>query len=274
MLHGRSATRLPAATRLGAPAGYDPQPTPAGPVPAEPATVPFSYPPPTRLPGLSAAGPSAPPKAPGRLRSWLPVAAVAALIGGAIGAGVTAIADNQNSGNSVRRHHPRERRRARSGRAERQRHHSPARGQGDPRRGVDRRQVRLQRGPGHGDDHHLRRGGDHEQPRDRALHPGWEHRHPSPSPSTARPRPCPPRSIGYDQTKDVALLKINNTSNLPDRHFRQLVQGRGGRRRGRHRQRARPVGGHPDGDPGHRLGPRALGDRRRQRAPRPRRCRT
>ena len=36
--------------------------------------------------------------APGRWRAWLPVAIVAALIGGAIGAGVTAIANNDHSG--------------------------------------------------------------------------------------------------------------------------------------------------------------------------------
>ena len=38
---------------------------------------------------------------PGRFRSWLPVAVVAALIGGAIGAGVTALADHTNNNNGV-----------------------------------------------------------------------------------------------------------------------------------------------------------------------------
>ena len=45
---------------------------------------------------------------PGRLKAWLPVAVVAALIGGAIGAGVTALADNNSSGERQQRHHPRE----------------------------------------------------------------------------------------------------------------------------------------------------------------------
>ncbi len=78
-----------------APAAYDAQPTPA-----EPATVPFSYPPPPD-PTLTGAAPSpGAARAPGRLRAWLPVVAVAALVGGAIGAGVTAIADNHNGDNT------------------------------------------------------------------------------------------------------------------------------------------------------------------------------
>jgi S1-C subfamily serine protease len=52
--------------------------------------------------GAPPSGPTE-PRAPGRFRAWLPVAVVAALIGGGIGAGVTAIADNNNSnaGNAV-----------------------------------------------------------------------------------------------------------------------------------------------------------------------------
>ena len=84
----------------------------------------------------------------------------------------------------------------------------------------------------------------------------------------------PTTLVGYDQTKDVALLKINNASNLPDRHLRQLGQGRRGRRRGGHRQRAGPGGRHADGDPGHRLGARALGHRRGRGHRRPRPSRT
>ncbi len=70
--------------------------------------VPFSYPP----AGGDAPYPGAtPPRGgrgtPGKLRAWLPVAIVAALIGGAIGAGVTAVADNNgnsSSGTSVTIH--------------------------------------------------------------------------------------------------------------------------------------------------------------------------
>ena len=60
--------------------------------------VPFSYPPSgdATYPGP---GPSGGKRStPGKLKAWLPVAIVAALIGGAIGAGVTALANNNNSG--------------------------------------------------------------------------------------------------------------------------------------------------------------------------------
>ena len=79
------------------PTGGDTQPTPV-----TPTAIPFSYPPPD--PG-TAGGPPAPPGGsrggtPGRWRAWLPVAIVAAVIGGGIGAGVTAIAnDNTSNGN-------------------------------------------------------------------------------------------------------------------------------------------------------------------------------
>ena len=81
------------------PTGGDAQPTP----PVAPAPIPFSYPPPD--PG-TAGGPPAQPGGsragtPGRWRAWLPVAVVAAIIGGGIGAGVTAIAnDNNSNGNA------------------------------------------------------------------------------------------------------------------------------------------------------------------------------
>ena len=53
--------------------------------------VPFTYPP-------STSGSAPRRSGPGRWRSWLPVAIVAALIGGAIGAGVTALTNNNNGG--------------------------------------------------------------------------------------------------------------------------------------------------------------------------------
>src|SRR5271157_3371282 len=79
------------------PGGYDTQPTP----PATPAVIPFSYPPPpdptlTGAPELSSGSTDG---RSGRFRAWLPVALVAALIGGVVGAAVTAITDhNSNSG--------------------------------------------------------------------------------------------------------------------------------------------------------------------------------
>ncbi len=78
------------------PGGHDTVPTPVA-----PGTIPFSYPPPTGQAGPGGPSPRGGGGAPGRWRAWLPVAAVAALIGGAIGAGVTAIADNNaNNPNS------------------------------------------------------------------------------------------------------------------------------------------------------------------------------
>ena len=75
-----------------------PQPTP----PAPPAVVPFSYPPPPD-PTLSDARGTSSGGSEGRssrLRTWLPVALVAALVGGAVGAAVTAIADHNGNGGS------------------------------------------------------------------------------------------------------------------------------------------------------------------------------
>jgi putative serine protease PepD len=81
------------------PAGSAETTPPSGtPAPASP----FSYPPPSDPTLPTAALP--PPvdttrRSPGKLRSWLPVAIVAALIGGGIGAGVTAL--TQNNGNNA-----------------------------------------------------------------------------------------------------------------------------------------------------------------------------
>ena len=76
------------------PAGPGPEPGP----PAAPTAVPFSYPPTPDPAGSGGSADRAGGGTPGRWRSWLPVAIVAALIGGAIGAGVTAIANNDHSG--------------------------------------------------------------------------------------------------------------------------------------------------------------------------------
>jgi S1-C subfamily serine protease len=72
------------------PAGY-------GSGPVTPTAVPFSYPPPADATYPGGAPPSG--RSPGRVRSWLPVALVAALVGGAIGAGVTALTNNSNDNN-------------------------------------------------------------------------------------------------------------------------------------------------------------------------------
>ena len=82
------------------PAGPDETTQPFGtPAPASP----FAYPPPSdqTRPGAPPLPPpiDSRPRGPGRFRSWLPVAIVAAVIGGGIGAGVTALVNNNNSGN-------------------------------------------------------------------------------------------------------------------------------------------------------------------------------
>ena len=80
--------------------GGDRDPEPSAPV--TPAPIPFSYPPPSdpTVPGGQPGPPRPGPRTPGRIRAWLPVALVAALVGGAIGAGVTALADDNNGSGS------------------------------------------------------------------------------------------------------------------------------------------------------------------------------
>ena len=84
----------------------------------------------------------------------------------------------------------------------------------------------------------------------------------------------PATLIGYNAQQDMALLKINNVSNLPTVTFGSSAKTRGGRRRGGHRQRLGLAAGTPDGDPGHRLRARPFGHRRRGRDRRRRTCRT
>ncbi len=100
----------PATPPAGGPSSYPPPPTPwaapsagaaSSPVtPVTPLTAPFTYPPATGEIGAVPPATGTQRRAPGRLRSWLAVAAVAAVIGGAIGAGVTALADHTGSNGS------------------------------------------------------------------------------------------------------------------------------------------------------------------------------
>ena len=92
---GGSSYPPPPPSSWGAPTTTDPGP----PTPVTPTAVPFSYPPSgdATYPGPGPA--SGGRRTPGRLKAWLPVAIVAALVGGAIGAGVTALADNNNGSN-------------------------------------------------------------------------------------------------------------------------------------------------------------------------------
>jgi S1-C subfamily serine protease len=106
-------------TGLSAPSGPDRQtepnsaPTPPGSVdPTDPGITPNPTqqqappppppPPPPPLPARLVAVP--PPPSVTRRRQWLGVAIVAAIVGGAVGAGVTALADNGNGGSSVTIH--------------------------------------------------------------------------------------------------------------------------------------------------------------------------
>ena len=84
-----------------------PPPSPWGPPPAPatgpttvvtPTVVPFSYPPSGDATYPGPARPGAGRRGRGALRAWLPVVIVAALVGGGIGAGVTALANNNNNG--------------------------------------------------------------------------------------------------------------------------------------------------------------------------------
>ena len=102
---GGGPSNPPPQPAWGQPGGEDPGPvTPVSPVaPVAPAAIPFTYPPagdqiyPGAAPGANGKGRTTP----GRVRAWLPVALVAAVIGGVIGAGVTAIADHNNNGNGT-----------------------------------------------------------------------------------------------------------------------------------------------------------------------------
>ncbi len=81
------------------PGSWAPPSVDTGPAtPVTPTAIPFSYPASgdATYPGSTPAGTGR--SAPGKIRAWLPVAIVAALVGGGIGAGVTALADNNDSG--------------------------------------------------------------------------------------------------------------------------------------------------------------------------------
>ena len=86
----------------------------------------------------------------GGVRLWLPVAFVAALIGG-LGRRRRhrAWPTTTPTAATATRDDPREQRSPRRGRAQRQRDHPATRRQGDPRRRLHRRQVERQRGRGH-----------------------------------------------------------------------------------------------------------------------------
>ncbi|HEY1651921.1 MAG TPA: trypsin-like peptidase domain-containing protein [Acidimicrobiales bacterium] len=210
----------------GAPPNYPPPawspPVPEAPTGSTPPfgtaapPSPFAYPTPTdpKMPGGASPPPPAGEKGPGRFRSWLPVAIVAAIIGGGIGAGVTALADNNSNnttGNAVI-------------------HESSA----APGAAVLSGNVTI---PQLVDkvipavvSIDVKSDGDEDEGTGMILTSDGEvitNNHVielySEGNNTGsitvteygQTKPLPATLIGYDQTKDVALLKINNASNLP-----------------------------------------------------------
>ncbi len=206
-----SLSSYPPPSAWGAPAAEATGPTPETPA------VPFTYPPasdPTLVgappvpPGQGATG------APGKLRAWLPVAVVAAVIGGAIGAGVTALADNNgnNGGSNVTIHEST----AAPGAA-------VLSGNVTIPQLVDKvipAVVSID----------VKSGGDEDEGTGMIITSNGEvitNNHVielySQGGNTGsitvteygQTKALPTTLIGYDQTKDMALLKINNASNLP-----------------------------------------------------------
>ncbi len=186
---------------------------------ASPPASPFTYPTPVD-PTMPGATPPPPPpssartKTPGRFRSWLPVAAVAALIGAGVGAGVTALADNNNSngaGNAVI-------------------HESNAAPGAAVLSGnvtipqlVDKVvhavvSIDVKSNGNEDEGTGMIITGDGEVITNNHVIELYSEGGNTGSITVTeygQTKPLPATLIGYDQTKDVALLKINNTSNLP-----------------------------------------------------------
>ncbi len=220
-----TAEQSPSAEQPVSPAGYPP-PVWSPPVAPDAATQPsgaptpaspFAYPP-TADPTLPGVPPPPPPGAkkrgPGGFRSWVPVAVVAAIIGGGIGAGVTALTQNNdnNSDGNVTIHESN----ASPGAAVLSGNVTipqlvnkviPAvvsidvKSNGNEDQGTG--MIITSDGEVITNNHvielYVQGGGT-------GSITVTEYGQTKPLPSTL---------IGYDQTKDVALLKINNASNLP-----------------------------------------------------------
>jgi len=179
-----------------------------------PVAVPFSYPPSgdTTYPEATPAGSSRGKQ--GRMRTWLPVVIVAALVGGGIGAGVTALSDNNNgsSGSSVTIHESS----AAPGAAvlsgnvtipELVSKVIPAvvsidvKSNGNEDEGTG--MIITSNGEVITNNHVIEL---YSQGGNTGSITVTEY---------GQTKPLPTTLVGYDQSKDVALLKINNASNLP-----------------------------------------------------------
>ncbi len=181
---------------------------PPTPVPAT--AVPFAYP---ASGGAGSRGGGRSDGPPGRVRTWLPVVVVAALVGGGIGAGVTALATNNNGdGSNVTIHESS----AVPGAAvlngnvtipQLVQHVIPAvvsidvKSNGDEDQGTG--MIITSNGDVVTNNHVIEL---YSENSDQGSITVTEY---------GQIKSLPTTLVGYDQSKDIALLKINNASNLP-----------------------------------------------------------
>ena len=203
-------------TQAEAPAGAAP------PIDHAASASPFSYPAPPldpTMPGLAPPPPLPPPpptapRSPGGLRSWLPVALVAALIGGGVGAGVTALADNNTNttgGNAVIHESG-----AAPGAAVLNGNVTIPQLVNKVIHAVVSIDVKSNGSEDEGTGMIITADGE-VITNNHVIELYSEGGNTGSITVTeyGQTKPLPATLIGYDQTKDVALLKINNTSNLP-----------------------------------------------------------
>jgi putative serine protease PepD len=167
------------------------------------------------MPGMAPPPPpAAPQKTPGRIRTWLPVALVAALIGAGVGAGVTALADNNSSnssGNAVIHESS-----ATPGAAVLSGNVTIPQLVDKVIHAVVSIDVKSNNNEDEGTGMIITSDGE-VMTNNHVIELYTEGGNSGSITVTeyGQTKPLPATLIGYDQTKDVALLKINNTSNLP-----------------------------------------------------------
>ena len=183
------------------------------------AANPFTYPAPPVDPTMPGLAPTPPPpaaqKAPGRVRTWLPVALVAALVGAGVGAGVTALADNTNNsnggGNAIIHESN-----AAPGAAVLSGNVTIPQLVDKVIHAVVSIDVKSNNNEDEGTGMIITSDGE-VITNNHVIELYTEGNKTGSITVTeyGQTKPLPATLIGYDQTKDVALLKINNTSNLP-----------------------------------------------------------
>jgi S1-C subfamily serine protease len=200
----------PPAATTDPPTGSTP---PSDASPASPFTYPAQPVDPT-MPGMAPSSPPAASKTPGRWRSWLPVALVAALIGAGVGAGVVALADNTNSngaGNAVIHESN-----AAPGAAVLSGNVTIPQLVDKVIHAVVSIDVKSNNNEDQGTGMIITSDGE-VITNNHVIELYTEGGNSGSITVTeyGQTKPLPATLIGYDQTKDVALLKINNASNLP-----------------------------------------------------------